>query len=91
MQKGKEVANVGPAKRGSSLLEDSNCAENHAQPKGKSIGADGRAPLMTHGGSPHVFHFPAAKDASGYRHNTKSGPYRLSGSKSAHMIGSRKK
>lgn len=87
-----EVAFTGPAKRGSELLEDSNCTENHSQPQGKSIGAGGAPTEKMHtSGTPHVFHFPQAKDASGFRGQTKSGFYRLSGSKGAHMLGKRGK
>jgi hypothetical protein len=74
------------------LLEDTNCTENHKQPHGKGIGSGGAPnPKMHHGGSPHIFHFPPSKGSHEWSHTTKSGPYRLSGQKGAHMLGRRGK
>ncbi len=94
----KEVAHVGPADRGSKMLEQDNPHPNHPQPAGKSLGA-GRTDVAEHhvgknfGGVAHSFRPPAANMAHGYGHSIaeRKGPLRMSGHSGAHRIGHRGK
>jgi hypothetical protein len=89
----KPVANVGSGKRGTELMEKTNSDENAKQPSGKSIGA-GRKDIaehhMGHGMGPATqFRMPATSGAHGFTGTHKQGLHRVSGHKSAHMIGKR--
>jgi hypothetical protein len=65
-----------------------------SDPKSHSHGhVSGKAAHMPHIGSAYTFKPPAATNAHGFGHSgsQKHGPLRLSGSSSAHRIGSRSK
>ena len=97
MGSGKEVANVGPADRGSELIED--CGMGHEkQSHGKGIGTGSLTVAEHHksssfGGVAHSFRLPDANRADGYGHSTmqRKGSLRVSGVKGAHRVGHRGK
>lgn len=91
---GKKVANIETSDRGSKLISEAGFT--HAkQPQGKSIEA-GTTDVAEHhksntfGGKAHTFPMPKAANASGFRHQTRSGFFRLSGDKGAHQIGKKR-
>lgn len=89
-----EVANVGPADRGTELVE--NCGMGHdKQPHGKSIGAGSKdiaAHHIGHGMGPaHSFTMPPQGNSHTFPGTHKRGLHRVSGNPNAHMIGHRSK
>lgn len=89
-----EVANTGPADRGTSLVE--NCGMGEAkQPHGKSIGAGGMEGAEHHRGHgmgpAHTFKMPPQGNSHTFPGTHKRGFHRVSGNPGAHMIGHRGK